>query len=74
MHRIRIWLEEWQQERLRVQAKRQGRSLAVLIREILTEHLQRVARSRLERIEGVAEGPPDLGRHHDRYLYGDLPG
>ena len=71
MHRTQISLEEWQYEALRAQAEREGRSLAALIREILTKHLEPGARSRLGRIEGVAEGPSDLGRHHDRYLYGD---
>jgi predicted DNA-binding ribbon-helix-helix protein len=71
MHRTQISLEEWQYESLRAQAEREGRSLAALIREILTKHLKPSARSRLREIEGVAEGPPDLGRHHDRYLYGD---
>ena len=71
MHRTQISLEEWQYEALRAQAEREGRSLAALIREILTERLKPGARSRLGEIEGVAEGPPDLGRNHDRYLYGD---
>jgi plasmid stability protein len=71
MHRTQISLEEWQYEALRAQAERDGRSLAALIREILTRHLKPGARSRLEEIEGVAEGPADLGREHDRYLYGD---
>jgi len=71
MHRTQILLEEWQYEALRAQAERDGRSLAALIREVLTRHLKPGARTRLEEIEGVAEGPPDLGRHHDHYLYGD---
>lgn len=71
MHRTQISLEEWQYEALRAQAEREGRSLAALIREIVAKHLGPGRRSRLEEIEGVAEGPPDLGQHHDRYLYGD---
>ena len=71
MHRTQISLEEWQYESLRTQAEREGRSLAALIREILARYLKPGTRTRLEEIEGVAEGPPDLGRNHDRYLYGD---
>jgi hypothetical protein len=34
-------------------------------------HLQPRSKRGLKRIEGVAEGPPDLARDHDRYLSGD---
>ena len=73
MHRTQLLLEQWQHEALKTLAERQGRSLSALVREILTAHLEgspRRAKRRLEQIEGVAEGPADLGRDHDRYLYG----
>jgi len=73
MHRTQLLLETWQYEALRVRAEREGRSLSAVLRDILTEHLGpgggRAAK-RLAAIEGVAEGPPDLGRRHDEYLYG----
>ena len=74
MHRIQILLEEWQYEALRARAEREGRSLAALTREILTKYLEPGSRARLAEIEGVTQGPPDPGRHHDRYLYRTLPG
>ena len=73
MNRTQLMLEEWQYERLRALAEEQGKSLSALVREIVADHLGRRARrrrSRLADVEGVAEGPPDLGREHDRYLYG----
>lgn len=73
MHRTQLLLEPWQYEALRARAEREGRSLSAVLRDILTEHLRGEsgrAGARLAAIEGVAEGPPDLGRHHDRYLYG----
>jgi plasmid stability protein len=76
MHRTQLLLEPWQYEALRLRAEREGRSLSAILRDILTEHLDpaggRVS-ARLAAIEGVAEGPPDLGRNHDRHLYGAGP-
>jgi len=73
MHRTQILLEQWQYDTLRSLAERRGTSLSALVRAILTEHLEEDARRaerRLSQIEGIAEGPADLGRDHDRYLYG----
>jgi len=73
MHRTQLLLEEWQYHSLKSLADERGCSLSALVRDILREHLRDRDRRRNERlsaIEGVAEGPPDLGRSHDRYLYG----
>ena len=72
MHRTQLLLENWQYEALRARAEREGRSLSAVLRAILTEHLGSDGGRRSRRladIEGVAEGPPDLGRRHDGYLY-----
>jgi plasmid stability protein len=71
MHRTQLILDDWQHEALRVRAEREGKSISALVREILGLHLQPRTKRGLKRIEGVAEGPPDLARDHDRYLSGD---
>lgn len=71
MHRTQLMLEEWQYEALRGRAESEGRSISDLVRDILKAHLKQPQRGRLSRIEGVAEGPSDLAREHDRYLYGE---
>jgi hypothetical protein len=69
-------LEDWQYEKLKALANRSGRSISDLVREILSGHFESGARAadRLSEVEGVAEGPEDLGREHDRYLYGRSAG
>jgi plasmid stability protein len=71
MHRTQLILDDWQHEALRARAEREGKTVSALVREILAHYLKPRARRGLERIEGVAEGPADLGRDHDRYLSGD---
>jgi plasmid stability protein len=71
MHRTQLILDEWQHEALRARAEREGKTLSAVVREILALHLQPRAKRGLKRIEGVAEGPPDLAREHDRYLSGE---
>jgi hypothetical protein len=71
MHRTQLMLEEWQYEALRQRAETSGKSISALVREILATHLAaRPGAKRLELMEGVAEGPTDLARDHDRELYG----
>ena len=71
MHRTQLILDDWQHEALRTRAEREGKSISALVREILADYLKPRSRRGLERIEGIAEGPADLGREHDRYLSGD---
>jgi len=73
MHRTQILLEEWQYEALRARAKREGRSLSSVIREILgaTLNSQRPGHQRrLSEIQGIGEDPDTYGEDHDKYLYG----
>ena len=70
MHRTQLLLHDWQYAALKARAAREGKSLSALVREIVSAHLDRKA-SKLDLIEGIAEGPPDFGAEHDRYLYGD---
>jgi predicted DNA-binding ribbon-helix-helix protein len=73
MHRTQLLLHDWQYQGLKSLAEERGCSLSALVRDIVGQHLRRRDRQRnerLARIEGVAEGPPDLGRAHDKYLYG----
>lgn len=75
MHRTQILLEPWQYEALKALARKEGKSLSQVLREIVTERLSRPRRyssGALGRISGIVEGPPGLGADHDRYLY-DLP-
>jgi plasmid stability protein len=56
MHKIHVFLEDWQYEALRTQAAREQRTISALIRELLTWHLaenQETARQRLAVIEGI---------------------
>jgi len=74
MHRTQLSLEDWQHEALKARAGQEGKSLSELVREILSAYLRPKGRHNsrsLRSIEGVAEGPADLGRAHDRYLGGD---
>jgi len=67
-------LEDWQYDQLRAIAEREGRSLAALVREIVGRHLKersKRAAKELSSLSGIGEGPADLGRDHDRYLYGE---
>lgn len=72
MHRTQILIEEWQYERLRSRAEREGRSLSDLVREILGDALEPgVARAagKLGQIEGIGEDSANYGEEHDRLLY-----
>jgi plasmid stability protein len=69
MHRTQLLLDEWQYEALRARAKRQGKSMSALVREIVAEYLDESrGRSRLRMMEGVAEGPGQAA-DHDRVIY-----
>ena len=76
MHRTQLLLDDWQYDALKAQARGSRRSLSDLVREIVSAHLAAGAAragSRWDGIEGVAEGPADLGAGHDGYLYGSAP-
>ena len=74
MQRTQLLLEEWQHQRLKAMAEREGRSLSDLVREILTRHLQPKsgrARRGLAAIEAAGADPHASGRNHDQFLHGD---
>jgi plasmid stability protein len=71
MHRTQLILDDWQHEALRARADHEGKTISAIVREILAAYLKPRPKGGLRRIEGVAEGPPDLARDHDRYLSGD---
>ena len=67
-------LEQWQYDQLRGIAEREGKSLSALVREIVERDLARRSRKSaklLAELDGIGEGPADLGINHDRYLYGE---
>lgn len=76
MHRTQLLLDDWQYDALKAQARGARRSLSDLVRQIVSAHLAAGAaraENRWDGIEGVAEGPADLGAGHDGYLYGSTP-
>ncbi len=74
MHRTQISLEPEQYRRLGEEARRQGVSLAALIRRLVDEHFARSGSPEpdpLETIIGIGEGSGEpVGRDHNRHLYG----
>ena len=76
MHRTQIYLEENQYQLLRSQARRKGKSLAAIIREILQTHLggrQNVtAQDPFRRVVGIGEGDGSrVAENCEEYLYGE---
>lgn len=77
MHRTQIYLEEAQYEMLRAKARREGKSLAAVIREILDAALGRAPRGSagadpLDGVIGIAEGDGSaVAENVSDYLYGD---
>ncbi len=75
-HRTQIYLEQGQYELLRSRARREGKSLASLIREALDEYLGRKGpRGRLDplrRVIGIGEGDgAAVAENVEDFLYGD---
>ena len=71
MHRTQILLEDWQYQRMKALAEREGRSLSSLVRDAVTGFLGQGRRSttRIAEIAGIAEDPETRGRDHDDVLY-----
>ena len=76
MKRTQIILEDWQHEWLTEEAKRQNLSMSALLRELLTEAIERRQAEGWEDdhlwgIVGMAEGPDDgiTSENLDRFLY-----
>ena len=71
MHRAQVLIEDWQYEALKSIAAREGRSISMLLREVISHHLSGEHPERsLDAIEGLGDDPHASGREHDRFLYG----
>ena len=76
MKRVQIILEEWQHQWLSAEAERQSSSMSALLRQILTEGIERRqaenwADDPLWGIIGLAEGPNDgiTSENLDEFIY-----
>jgi hypothetical protein len=76
MHRTQVLIEEEQYLLLRTEARRSGKSLGQVIRELIDKGLKRESqkkggdRSSLAGLEGVFDDEGFDVRDHDRVLYG----
>ena len=72
MHRTQIYLEDTQYRLLREKARRQGTSLASVIRQILEEHLAgRREKDEFASVIGIGEGDGSrVAENYEDYLYG----
>lgn len=70
--RTQVYLDSEQRRRLQEEARRQGLSMAELLRRIIDEHLRRRRKPNREAylsIVGIGRDPcPDVSECHDRYL------
>ena len=76
MHRTQIYLEDSQYELLRARARREGKSLAAVIREILDAFLGQGAGPRdsdeFRSVIGIGAGDgARVAENYEDYLYGD---
>ncbi len=75
MHRTQIQLEERQYRYLKAKARRSGKSISALLRELVDEQIREQDRDGVDpllEIVGMAEGSAgSTARHHDDHLYGD---
>jgi hypothetical protein len=73
MHRTQISLEEWQHQKLKAVAEREGRSISSLVRDAVAVFLDSrrpAPATRLAEIAGIGNDREARGRDHDRVLYG----
>ena len=75
MHRTQVYLEESSYELLRLRARREVKSLAALIREILHQHLggsaAGAAADPFQRVIGIGRGNgAAVAENYEDYLYG----
>ena len=76
MHRTQIYLEREQYELLKSQARREGRTIAAVIRAILDRHLgrgsKRTKHDPFEAVVGIGRGDGSaVAENYEDYLYGD---
>lgn len=76
MHRTQIQLEERQYRYLKAKARRSGKSISALLRELVDNQIRKQdegGNDPLLEIIGIAEGPAgSTARRHDDYLYGGM--
>lgn len=75
MHRTQVLLEENQYQALRARARRDGKSMGQLVRELVEAGLSAPERkprrrSRLRESKAMFRAPNVRGRDHDDHLYG----
>jgi hypothetical protein len=76
MHRTQIYLADDQYQTLRARARREGRSLAAVIRGILSDHLEGdpgyPERDGFSEVVGIGEGDGSrVAENYEEYLYGE---
>ena len=74
MQRTQVMLESEQHRLLGAEARRQGTSLAAVIRQLVDEHFSLSPDQNtypLEAVKGIGSGTGErVGREHNRHLYG----
>ena len=76
MHRTQIYLEDSQYRALQARARREGKSMAALIREIIDEHMgasgAAAAVDPLKGLIGIGQGDGSaVAENYEDYLYGE---
>jgi hypothetical protein len=75
MHRSQILLEEWQYQYLRDEARREGKSISQIVRELITERMESRRGEALQDdpffdiIGMVSSGDGRVAEEHDKYIY-----
>ncbi len=72
MQRTQILLEDWQYQRMKSLAEKQGRTLSSLVRDAVAAFLDRGQESpatKLSEIAAIGDDPDCRGRDHDDALY-----
>lgn len=75
MHRSQILLEEWQYQYLSDKARREGKSISQIVRELIAERIESRRAGTLGddpffRIIGmVSSGDGHIAEEHDKYIY-----
>ena len=73
MHRTQILLDSWQYEQLKAASEIEGRSMASLIRDAVTQFLKgsrQKTTTKLAEISGLGADAGARGRGHDEVIYG----
>ena len=74
MHRTQVYLEDSQYESLRARARREGKSMAAVIRQILDDHLAGYGRGPDGFADVIGIGVGDgtaVAENYEDYLYGE---